>query len=299
MNSTPNTKDVLIARADEQLARVYDQIARADEQIARVSEQFSKIERDAARDPSVGSQPPRARPARRSLIGLLSAVCIVGIVVAAFVLQSSHGGVMLIGGQWPPQLISTPSLPSKNPSFPAQPDLSPAQVTAAETAPPQAAPLSHTGPQDAATAASATSELTQLLQKVTGDIANLEQAMELLKAKQDQIASEHAKPLSSSRRSRTTWRACSPRFPSKARYPRRHRLRQDRPNRHKPECGRGRHRRAGSTHHGGSTTTTNGSHSKRRDVSMQPFDLRPAGFGPFVSASGRKAIFPHLCAFPL
>jgi hypothetical protein len=193
MNSTPNTKDVLIARADEQLARVYDQIARADEQIARVSEQFSKIERDAARDPSVGSQPPRARPARRSLIGLLSAVCIVGIVVAAFVLQSSHGGVMLIGGQWPPQLISTPSLPSKNPSFPAQPDLSPAQVTAAETAPPQAVPLSR--PQDAATAASAASELTQLLQKVTGDIANLEQAMEQLKAKQDQMASENAKAI--------------------------------------------------------------------------------------------------------
>ena len=33
MNSTPNTKDVLIARADEQLARAYEQIARADEEI--------------------------------------------------------------------------------------------------------------------------------------------------------------------------------------------------------------------------------------------------------------------------
>ena len=55
------------------------------------------------------------------------------------------------------------------------------------------------------------------------------------------------KPLSSSRRSRKTWRACSPGFPSKARCPRRHRLRQDRPNRRKPECGRRRHRRAGST----------------------------------------------------
>jgi len=108
MNSTPNTKDVLIARADEQLARVYEQIARADEQIACVSEQFSKIGRDAAQDP-VGSQPPRGRPARRGLIGLLSAVCIVGIVVAAFVLQSSHGGVMLIGGQSAQQLISTPA----------------------------------------------------------------------------------------------------------------------------------------------------------------------------------------------
>ena len=176
MNSTPNTKDGLIARADEQLARAYEQIARADEQLMRVSEQFSKIERNAAHETSVGStaQSPRGRPARRGLIVLLSAVCIVGIVVAAFVLQSSHGGVMLIGAQWAPQLISTPSLQPKNPPSPAQPDPSPFQVTTAEAAPPQAAPLSQTGPQDAATAASAASELPRLLQKLTGDIANLE-----------------------------------------------------------------------------------------------------------------------------
>ena len=195
MNSTPNTKDDLISRADEQIARAYDQIARADEELARVSEQISKIGRDAVHEPSVGSaaQPPRRRLARRGLVGLLSAVCIVGII--AFVLQSSHGGVMLIGAQWAPQLISTPSLPSKTPPFPAQPDPSPVQVTAAEAAQPQAAPLSHTGPQDAATVASAASDLTQLLQKVTGDIANLEQAMEQLKAKQDQIASDNAKAI--------------------------------------------------------------------------------------------------------
>ena len=69
-------------------------------------------------------------------------------------------------------------------------------MTTAETAPPQAAPLSHTGPQDVATAASAAaSELAQLLQKMTGDIANLEKAMEQLKAKQDQIASDNEKAI--------------------------------------------------------------------------------------------------------
>jgi hypothetical protein len=194
MNSTPNTKDDLIARADEQIARAHEQIARADEQLARMSEQFSKIERDAVHDPLVGSATlPHGRLARRGLIGLLSAICIVGIV--AFVLQSSHGGVMLIGAQWVPRLISTPSLQSQNPPLPAQPDPSPVQVIAAEAAPPQAAPLSHTGPQDAATAASAASELTQLMQKMTGDIANLGQAMEQLKAKQDQIASDNAKAI--------------------------------------------------------------------------------------------------------
>lgn len=195
MNSTPNSKDDLIARADEQIARAYEQIARADEQLARMSDPSSKIEHDAVHDPAVGSaaQPPPGRLARRGLISLLSAVCIVGIVV--FVLQSSHGGVMLIGAQWAPQFISTPSLLSKSPPLPAQPDPSPVQVIAAEAAPPQAAQLSHTGPQDAATAASAASEQTQLLRKMTDDIANLEQAMEQLKAKQDQIASDNAKAI--------------------------------------------------------------------------------------------------------
>src|SRR4029077_9663772 len=128
MNSTPNTKVDLIARADEQIERAYEQIARADEEIARVSEQFSKIERDAAHDPSVGSaaQPPHGRLTRRGLVGLLSAVCIVGFVVVLF-LHSSHGGVMLMAPQGAPQLFSTPSLPSKTPPFPAQPDPSPVQ----------------------------------------------------------------------------------------------------------------------------------------------------------------------------
>jgi len=219
MNSTPNTKDGLIARADEQIARAYEKIARADEQLARMSERFSKIERGAVHDPSAGApdeartpegsstekeltpeskseslskaaQPPHGWLARRGLIGLLSAVCIVGIIIV--VLRSSHGDVMLIGAQRAPQLISTLPSPSKNPPV-AQPD--PPAVSAAEAAPPQTAPLSHTGPQDAATAASVTSEVTQLLQKMTGDIANLEQAMEQLKAKQDQIANDNTKAI--------------------------------------------------------------------------------------------------------
>jgi DNA repair exonuclease SbcCD ATPase subunit len=195
MNSTPNTKNDLVSRADEQIARAYEQIARADEELAHVSERIAKIGREAVREPSVrpAAQPPRRRLVRPGLIGLLSVACIVGI--GAFALQSSHGGVMLIGAQWAPQLLSTPSLPSQTPPFPAQPDPSPIQVIAAEAAPPQAAPLSHTGPQDAATVAAAASDLTQSLQKLTGDIANLEQAMEQLKAKQDQIASDNAKAI--------------------------------------------------------------------------------------------------------
>jgi hypothetical protein len=193
MNSTPNAKDDLIASADEQIARAYERIANADEQLARMSERFSKIERDAVPDPSVGSEAqPNGRLARRRLVGLLSVLCIVGVGV---VLQSSHGSVMLIGAQWLPQLTSTP-LPSENRPFPLQPDTLPVQVTAAEAEPRQATPLSPTGPQDAATAASAAStELTKLLQKMTGDIANLEQAIQQLKAKQDEIASDNTKAI--------------------------------------------------------------------------------------------------------
>src|ERR1700721_3469299 len=99
MNSTSNTKDDLISRADEQIARAYDQIARADEELARVSQQISGIGRDAVHEPSIGSaaQPSRRRLARGGLAGLLSAGCIVGIV--AFVLKSSHGRVMMISAQ--------------------------------------------------------------------------------------------------------------------------------------------------------------------------------------------------------
>lgn len=196
MNSTPNTKDGLIARADEQIASAYEKIASVNEELARVSGQVSKIERDAAGDPPVepASQPPPGKPARRGFIGLLSAVCIVGIVVA-LVLQLSRGGAMLIGAQSAPQLVSTSSLPSNNPSFPARRDPSPVQVTAAEAASPQAAPSSHTEQPDAARAASAASEVIQLLQKMTGDIANLEQAMQRLKEKQDQIAGDNAKAI--------------------------------------------------------------------------------------------------------
>src|ERR1700748_1755437 len=74
MDSTPDpksTKDVLVARADEQLSRVHDQISQADEQLARVTEQLAKMERDGAGGPSPGSappsppqQPPPAGPAR-------------------------------------------------------------------------------------------------------------------------------------------------------------------------------------------------------------------------------------------
>src|SRR5215471_7901555 len=114
MNSTLNPevtgiRDVLIARADEQLAHTYEQIAQTDEEIARMTERLSKLEHDAPRRPAVlDPRPSRGRPLQRGLIGLLLAA---GVFVAAFVSQSSYGdAARLMIAQWAPQLISTSSL---------------------------------------------------------------------------------------------------------------------------------------------------------------------------------------------
>src|SRR5450432_1265142 len=204
MNSTPNTKDVLIARADEQLARVRERIASADEEVARVTEQLSKMERDDthkpsarsgddARNPSARSdpQPPRGKSAVPGSIGLLAIglLLVACLVVAALVSQLSRDGVTLIGARWTRQRVSTSFSPPTNPSLSAQPDPS-FELTTAETAPAQAATLARTGPQDAAPAAAgaaAVSELMQLQQAMARDVANLKREIEQLKVKQDQL----------------------------------------------------------------------------------------------------------------
>jgi hypothetical protein len=195
MNSTsdPNSKDVLVARTDEQLARVGERIASAHEQIARVSEQLSKMEQDDARNPSAGAgpQPPRGSWAARGLVGLLLAAC---IVVAAFVSQSSRDGLKLIVARWAPQLVSTSTPPPISPPSFAEPAPS-FQVIPAEAAPAQAEPLAPAGPQDAAPTAAGTSELIQLLQTMTRHVANMEREIEQLKVKQDQIASDNSKAI--------------------------------------------------------------------------------------------------------
>ena len=208
MNSTPNTKDVLIARADEQLARVRERITNADEEIARVTEQLSKMERDDAHDPSAGPgddarnpsarpgpQPPQGKSAVPGSIGLLHiglllAAC---LVVAALVSHLSRDGVTLIGARWTPQRLSTSFSPPTNPALSAQPGPSPrdhgrSRACASSTA-------AQTGPQDAAPAAAGVSELIQLQQATTRDVADLKREIEQLKLKQDQIATDNSKAI--------------------------------------------------------------------------------------------------------
>jgi septal ring factor EnvC (AmiA/AmiB activator) len=201
MNSKPDTKDVLIASADKQLARVRERIARIDEDMARVTERFLKAERDDARNPSArpgddarnpaagpSLQPPRGKPAAPGLSGLLP----VGLLLAACLIVAAL--VSQIAAPWTQQHVSTSFSQPTNPPLSAQPGPSFKLITA-EAVPVQAAPLARTGPQDAAPAAAGVSELMQMQQTLARDVANLKQEIEQLKVKSDQIAADNSKAI--------------------------------------------------------------------------------------------------------
>ena len=139
------------------------------------------MDRDAARHASAvqGQRPSRGGPALRGLIGLLLAACIFG---AAFV-----------SARWAPQLIPTPSGSPEKLGLPAQPSPPTVHRAAAEAVPPQAPPV-QTTPQDVGpTAAPVAPELTQSLQTMARDLANMQQGIEQLKAGQEKMASDNAK----------------------------------------------------------------------------------------------------------
>jgi hypothetical protein len=184
----------LVARADERLAHAYDQIARADEQLARVNEQLSKFDQDGTRHPSQpknsakwfrppdrGASSSRGRPALRGLIGLLLAS---GICLAALAAQSSDGdAVRAMMYRWSARAVSPSWLPQERAEiFSALPTT---QTSATYVALQQPGPL--TTPHDAIQAAAGPSSPELALQGLAGDLTNPPQAIEQLKASQDQI----------------------------------------------------------------------------------------------------------------
>ena len=174
MDSTANPiqndpHDVLVARADEELTHTHEQIMRADEEIARVHEQLSRLERDAARPPAPD------RPALRGLMGLLLAACIIG---AAIGWHSSYGDTARrMIARWAPQAAWASSLPPQDQRLAMQPSAPAVEMAAADPASPQPAP-----PDSA-----------QLLQTMAHDLATVEQGIEQLKARQEQMAVDSAK----------------------------------------------------------------------------------------------------------
>ena len=174
----------LVARADERLAHAYEQIARADEQLARVNEQLSKMEQDAAPKKSANGyrRPSRGRPALRGLVGLLLTA---GICIAAFASQSSGVTAKLMNSRWAQQLAAASQLPAETPKRADQQSPPAVQLATADVS--QIPPSAQTAPQDAA-AAPIPPELTQLLQTMARDLANVQQGIEQLKTSQEEMA---------------------------------------------------------------------------------------------------------------
>jgi hypothetical protein len=204
MSSTPDLSTVnpdaaLAARADERLVHAYEQIARADEQLARVTEQLSRLEQEDARRPAAvpALQPSRGRPALRGFIGFVLAACIGGAAVAS---KSSYGeATRLAIAPWVPDFVSTSWLTAAKPRE-AQPSASPVQLAAAETTLLQPAAAAQSPAQDVPPASASTSaplspELTQMLQTMAHDIANVAQGIEQLKANQAQMAADNARAI--------------------------------------------------------------------------------------------------------
>ena len=116
----PDVRQVMVARADEQLARAHEQITRANEQIGRTEEHLAKLERDAASHPSdypqtgmnrarsavSSNRPSLGGRAARGFIGLTLMAC---IAVAAFAWQSPSYGeaARQVIARWAPQLVPT------------------------------------------------------------------------------------------------------------------------------------------------------------------------------------------------
>ena len=177
----------LVARADERLAHAYEQIAHADEQLARINEQIYRLEHDAVRTKSVSEfrRPSRGGAALRGLLGLLLMAAICG---AAFIWQSSGDARQMIS-RWVPQLAPASSSPSDTPQLAAQQNTPAVQLAAADSA---VSPPAPTAPQEAA-AAPIPPEVTQLLQTMARDLANVQEGIHQLKAGQEEMVRENAR----------------------------------------------------------------------------------------------------------
>ncbi|WP_018647941.1 hypothetical protein [Bradyrhizobium huanghuaihaiense] len=167
----------LSARMDAELTHTFEKIKSVDEEIARASEQLARLERDPVR-----SRPRRGGPALRGLVGLGLAA---GIGIAALVSQSSHGDTVrqMIAG-WAPLHAETSSQLQAEPAREAETsptaqlaEASPQPASAAETIPEVVAPTGSTLPP----------ELTELLQKLASDLANVQQGIDQLKASHAQL----------------------------------------------------------------------------------------------------------------
>ena len=166
-----STQDMeLVARADQRLARAYEQIALADVQLARVNEQISTLEKGGK--PGKTRRSSRGRPALRGLLALLLTA---GVCTAAIAWNSHGETVKPVIARWMPQLA-----PADTPRLATQPAVQLAAADPAQALPPNGA--ASQGPPDAA----------EQLQAVARDIVALQQEIEHLKVGQEGLIREAA-----------------------------------------------------------------------------------------------------------
>ena len=179
----------LVSRADERLTHAFEQIVRADEQLARVNEQISKLEQDAPRKKFANRfrRPSHGRPALRGFVGLLLTA---GICAAAFAWQSY--GETARPSRLAPQLAGASPSSAEIPKLADQQSPPAVQMAAADGALSQLPPPAQPVPQELA-AASIPPELTELLQTMARDLANVQQGIEQLKASQEELVRENAR----------------------------------------------------------------------------------------------------------
>jgi hypothetical protein len=195
MQSTPNPNQtdpddvlviapdiVLVARAD----KAHDAISRPSDSQTHMAPDFSAgpsvlpvdttFRAAAVNDVEVrGDRRSIGGRAIRACIGFLLAVC---LAVAATLWQTYGDATKQIVAGWVPQFALSSSSPQDNPGLPGQPGAAAVQASAAKAVPPaQMAPEGV-----ASTGATLSSESTQLLQSMAGDLAHAQQEIEQLKA---------------------------------------------------------------------------------------------------------------------
>lgn len=164
----------LVARADERLARAYEQIALADVQLARVNEQISTLDKEGAR-----KKPRRRSRGRPALRGLIALLLTGGVCAAALAMNSRGDKPPPMIAQWMQPLAQAPESP-KLAADRLQPDV---QIAAAD-APQALAPNGAASPTPPDTA--------EQLQAMSRDLVSLQQDIEQLKANQEALFRESA-----------------------------------------------------------------------------------------------------------
>jgi len=192
--------DVLVARIDEELSSL------APDAVRYPSDPQTHIASDFYAGAAVPPVDTTFRPTvdtvrgRRSSMGrragrAVTAFLLAGCIGAAAIASQSYGTVAKqMIGRWVPKFILTASPPLENTGLPEQPGTPAVQANAAQTTPPQPAPVAQTATDGVApTAAAPSSDSAQLLQSMARDLASARQEIDQLKASQEQMSRDIAR----------------------------------------------------------------------------------------------------------